>query len=50
MLSRIALLIHLVNFFERPPLVFGSLNGGSPTIFAYISDGTQLSIVGWTTM
>lgn len=31
-------------------LQFGSLNGGAPTTFASISDGTQLSIVGWTTM
>ena len=31
-------------------LEYGSLNGGSPTIFASISDGTRLSIAGWTTM
>lgn len=31
-------------------LLFGSLNGGSTTTFASISDGTQLSIIGWTTM
>ncbi|HJT58615.1 MAG TPA: hypothetical protein VJ761_19055 [Ktedonobacteraceae bacterium] len=31
-------------------LLFGSLNGGTPTTFASISDGTQLSIAGWTTM
>lgn len=31
-------------------LLFGLLNGGTPTTFASISDGTQLSIVGWTTM
>lgn len=31
-------------------LLFGSLNGGTPTTFASISDGTQLAIVGWTTM
>lgn len=31
-------------------LFFGSLSGGAPTRFAWISDGTQLSIVGWTTM
>ena len=30
-------------------LLFGSLSGGVPTTFASISDGTQLSIVGWTT-
>jgi dipeptidyl aminopeptidase/acylaminoacyl peptidase len=30
-------------------LLFGSLNGGSPTTFASIS-GTELTIVGWTTM
>lgn len=30
-------------------LLFGSLSGGTPTIFASIS-GTQLAIVGWTTM
>ncbi len=31
-------------------LVFGSLNGGMPTTFASIADGTQLNITGWTTM
>jgi hypothetical protein len=31
-------------------LLYGSLSGGAPTTFASISDGTQLSIVGWTTM
>lgn len=31
-------------------LEYGSLNGGSPNIFASISDGTVLSIAGWTTM
>ncbi len=31
-------------------LLYGSLNGGNPTSFASIADGTQLSIVGWTTM
>ena len=31
-------------------LLFGSLSGGAPTTFASIADGTQLSIVGWTTM
>lgn len=31
-------------------LLFGSLSGGTPTTFASISDGTKLSIVGWTTM
>ncbi|HJT57554.1 MAG TPA: hypothetical protein VJ761_13720 [Ktedonobacteraceae bacterium] len=31
-------------------LLFGSLNSGTPTTFASISDGTQLSIAGWTTM
>jgi eukaryotic-like serine/threonine-protein kinase len=31
-------------------LLFGSLNGGATTTIASISDGTQLSIVGWTTM
>ncbi len=30
-------------------LLFGSLNGGSPTSFASIA-GTELAIVGWTTM
>ncbi len=30
-------------------LLFGSLHGGSPTTFASIS-GTELAIVGWTTM
>lgn len=31
-------------------LLFGSLNGGSPTTFATSSDGTQLAVVGWTTL
>jgi eukaryotic-like serine/threonine-protein kinase len=31
-------------------LFFGSLSGGTPTRFAWMSDGTQLSIVGWTTI
>lgn len=31
-------------------LYYASLNGGSPTQFASISDGTQLAIVGWTRM
>jgi hypothetical protein len=31
-------------------LLFGSLNGGSPTTFATSSDGTQLAVVGWTTI
>jgi eukaryotic-like serine/threonine-protein kinase len=31
-------------------LFFGSLHGGTRTRFASMSDGTQLSIVGWTTM
>ena len=31
-------------------LLFGSLSGGTPTTFASTSDGTGLSIVGWTTM
>jgi len=31
-------------------LFFGSLSGGTPTRFAWVSDGTGLSIVGWTTM
>jgi hypothetical protein len=31
-------------------LLFGSLNGGTPTTFASASNGTGLSIVGWTTM
>lgn len=31
-------------------LEYGSLNGGSPNIFASISDGTVLSIAGWITM
>lgn len=31
-------------------LFFGSLSGGTSTRFAEMSDGTQLSIVGWTTM
>ena len=31
-------------------LFYASLSGGSPSQFASISDGTQLAIVGWTTM
>jgi hypothetical protein len=31
-------------------LFFGSLSGGTPTSFAGMSNGTDLSIVGWTTM
>jgi eukaryotic-like serine/threonine-protein kinase len=31
-------------------LLFGSLSGGTPPTFAQASDGTGLSIVGWTTM
>jgi eukaryotic-like serine/threonine-protein kinase len=31
-------------------LFFGSLSGGTPTHFAWMPDGTQLSIVGWTMM
>ncbi len=29
-------------------LLFGSLSGGEPTVFASVSDGTELAIVGWT--
>jgi dipeptidyl aminopeptidase/acylaminoacyl peptidase len=35
---------------DTAQLFFGSLSGGTPTSFASTSDGTQLSIVGWTTM
>jgi eukaryotic-like serine/threonine-protein kinase len=35
---------------QTQSLLAGSLSGGTPTTFALISDGTQLSIVGWTTM
>ncbi len=35
---------------QTQSLLFGSLNGESSSTFASISDGTQLSIVGWTTM
>lgn len=31
-------------------LLIGSLSGGAPTRFAWMSDGTQLHIVGWTTL
>ena len=31
-------------------MFFGPLNGGSPTTFASISDGTILNTVGWTTI
>jgi hypothetical protein len=35
---------------QTQSLLFGSLSGGTSTTFASIADGTQLSIVGWTTM
>lgn len=35
---------------NRYQLLFGSMNGGTPTTFTDISDGTQLQTVGWTTM
>jgi hypothetical protein len=35
---------------QTQSLFFSSLSGGTQTNFASISDGTQLSIVGWTTM
>jgi hypothetical protein len=35
---------------QTQSLLFGSINGVSSTTIASISDGTQLSIVGWTTM
>ena len=47
--SRFALQHNTANGLTQS-LLFGSLNGGTPTTFASISDGTQLSIVGWTTM
>ncbi len=31
-------------------LSFGQFSGSSPQSFASISDGTQLAIIGWTTM
>ncbi len=31
-------------------LSYASLSGGSQTVFANIADGTQLTIVGWTTL
>ena len=34
----------------RDTLFIGSLQGGSPTAFASIADGTRLDLVGWTTM
>jgi len=34
---------------QTQSLLLGSMNGGMPTPFASIS-GTQLSIVGWTTV
>ena len=34
---------------QTQSLLFGSLSGGTSTTFASIADGTQLSIVGWTT-
>lgn len=35
---------------QTQSLLVGPINGGTPTTFASISDGTQMSIVGWTTM
>jgi hypothetical protein len=35
---------------QTQSLLYGSLSGGTSTTFASISGGTQLSIVGWTTM
>jgi len=35
---------------QTQSLLFGSLSGGTTTTFASIEGGTQLSIVGWTTM
>jgi hypothetical protein len=35
---------------QTQSLLFGSLSGGTTTTFASIADGTQLSIVGWTSM
>jgi hypothetical protein len=31
-------------------MYYGSMNGGPPTKFAYISDGTQLLLAGWTSL
>jgi hypothetical protein len=31
-------------------IIIGALSGGTPKTIASISDGTQLSIAGWTTM
>ncbi len=39
-----------VNSGNTSTLLYGSLNGGSTFTFASISDGTFLTIVGWTTM
>ena len=35
---------------NRYTLMFGSLNGGTPTTFADLSDGTVMEIAGWTRM
>jgi eukaryotic-like serine/threonine-protein kinase len=35
---------------RRYTLMFGSLNGGTPTSFANINDGTVMEIAGWTRM
>jgi dipeptidyl aminopeptidase/acylaminoacyl peptidase len=35
---------------QTQSLLFGSLSGGTPTVFASISNGTSLGLVGWTTM
>ena len=31
-------------------LLYGSMNGGASNTFASISDGTELEVIGWTTM
>jgi eukaryotic-like serine/threonine-protein kinase len=35
---------------QTSAILFGSLNGGTPTTFVSTSDGSQLALVGWTTM
>ena len=42
--------LRLVNLSNNTyTLEFGPVNGGAPTVFASISDGTAMSIAGWTT-
>lgn len=41
---------HFTANYQTQSLLVGPMNGGAPTTFASISEPTQMSIVGWTTM